>query len=125
MDWGVIPSVPLKPPGAREDQAGKGYFLIGDGIADFIFGHRWLLECEMRKNPAPRHAGTGGAGCLDWPYFETGIGCDTGQRENCPSLALRPKLPATAGQREVRESRPLCRNRLLIYRYRCGVGFGR
>ena len=30
--------------GAREDQAGKGYFLIGDGVADFIFGHRWLLE---------------------------------------------------------------------------------
>jgi hypothetical protein len=29
--------------GAREDQAGKGYFLIGDGVADFIFGHRWLL----------------------------------------------------------------------------------
>jgi len=25
--------------GAREDQAGKGYFLIGDGVADFIFGH--------------------------------------------------------------------------------------
>jgi hypothetical protein len=25
--------------GAREDQAGKGYFLIGDGIDDFIFGH--------------------------------------------------------------------------------------
>ena len=32
--------------GAREDQAGKGYFLIGDGVADFIFGHRWLLEFE-------------------------------------------------------------------------------
>jgi hypothetical protein len=31
---------------------------------------------------------------------------------NCPSLALRPKLPATADQREVHESRPLCRNRL-------------
>jgi hypothetical protein len=30
--------------GAREDQAGKGYFLIGDGVADFIFGHRWLLK---------------------------------------------------------------------------------
>ena len=32
--------------GAREDQAGKGYFLIGDGVADFIFGHRWLREFE-------------------------------------------------------------------------------
>ena len=30
--------------GAREDQAGKGYFLIGDGVAHFIFGHRWLRE---------------------------------------------------------------------------------
>jgi hypothetical protein len=26
-----------------EDEAGKGYFLIGDEVADFIFGHRWLL----------------------------------------------------------------------------------
>ena len=26
--------------GAREDQEGKGYFLIGDGVAHFIFGHR-------------------------------------------------------------------------------------
>jgi hypothetical protein len=32
--------------GARKDQAGKGYFLIGDGVADFIFGHRWLLKFE-------------------------------------------------------------------------------
>src|ERR1700689_747843 len=32
--------------GAREDQAGKGYLLIGDGVADFIFGHRWLLKFE-------------------------------------------------------------------------------
>ena len=47
-------------------------------------------------------------------YFVTGIECATGQRRNCPSLALRPKLPATADQREVRESRPLCRNRLFI-----------
>ena len=26
--------------GAREDQRGKGHFLIGDGVGDFIFGHR-------------------------------------------------------------------------------------
>jgi hypothetical protein len=32
--------------GSREDQAGKGYFLIGDGVADLIFGHRWLLKFE-------------------------------------------------------------------------------
>ena len=30
--------------GSREDQAGKGYFLIGDGVVHFIFGHRWLRE---------------------------------------------------------------------------------
>jgi hypothetical protein len=29
--------------GSREDQAGKGYFLISDEVAYFIFGHRWLL----------------------------------------------------------------------------------
>jgi hypothetical protein len=40
-------------------------------------------------------------GMLGLPYFETGIRCDTGQRESCPSLALRPKLPATADQWEV------------------------
>jgi hypothetical protein len=32
--------------GAREDQAGKGYFLIGDGVAHFIFGLGWLLKFE-------------------------------------------------------------------------------
>ncbi len=30
--------------GSREDQVGKGYFLISDGVDDFIFGHRWLRE---------------------------------------------------------------------------------
>jgi hypothetical protein len=35
--------------GASEDQAGKGHFLIGDGIADFIFGHRWLRFREFEK----------------------------------------------------------------------------
>ena len=30
--------------GSREDQTGKGYFLIGDGVDDFIFGHSWLRE---------------------------------------------------------------------------------
>ena len=33
--------------------------------------------------------------------------------KTCPSLAIRPKLPATADQREVRESRKLCRYHLL------------
>jgi hypothetical protein len=28
--------------GSREDQVGKGYFLIRDGVADLIFRHRWL-----------------------------------------------------------------------------------
>jgi hypothetical protein len=32
--------------GSREDQAGKGYFLIGDEVADFIFGHWWLRFLE-------------------------------------------------------------------------------
>jgi hypothetical protein len=50
---------------------------------------------------------------LGFTYLKTRIGCDTGQRLNYPSLALRPKLPATADQREVRESRPVCRYRLL------------
>jgi hypothetical protein len=35
--------------GSREDQMGKGYFLVGDGIADLIFGHRWLHFREVRK----------------------------------------------------------------------------
>ncbi|MGB8537080.1 MAG: hypothetical protein WCD57_11740, partial [Acidobacteriaceae bacterium] len=29
--------------GSREDQAGKGHFLIGDEVAYFVFGHKWLL----------------------------------------------------------------------------------
>jgi hypothetical protein len=73
---------------AREDQAGKGYFLIGDGVADFILGHKWLrnlrevrdrgFHCAWRRGgvqekiPRWRDA---------WiALFETGIGCDTGQR---------------------------------------------
>jgi hypothetical protein len=32
---------------------GKGYFLIGDGVADLIFGHRWLRSvgklCEVAR----------------------------------------------------------------------------
>ena len=35
--------------GSREDQAGKGYFLIGDEVGDFIFGHRWLRGVEKEK----------------------------------------------------------------------------
>ena len=54
----------------------------------------------MHKNPAM-------GGMLGLPYFVTGIGCDTGQLENCPSLALRPKLPATADQREGDERPPV------------------
>jgi hypothetical protein len=55
--------------GSREDQVGKGYFLIGDGVADLIFGHSWLLFREVVrekrwegiKNPA----GAGWLGSLD------------------------------------------------------------
>src|SRR5271156_6498305 len=35
--------------GSREDQVGKGYFLIGDEVADFIFGHRWLRGLEIEE----------------------------------------------------------------------------
>jgi hypothetical protein len=35
--------------GSREDQVGKGHFLISDWIADFIFGHRWLRFREVGK----------------------------------------------------------------------------
>jgi hypothetical protein len=58
--------------GAREDQAGKGYFLIGDGVADFIFGHWWLREFERwlwRESIKSR-----GGGMVELPYFVTGIG---------------------------------------------------
>jgi hypothetical protein len=48
--------------GAREDQAGKGYFLIGDGVADFIFRHRWLLEFERSFGQKK----TRRSGILDW-----------------------------------------------------------
>ena len=30
--------------GSREDQAGKSYFLIGDEVSDFIFGHSGSVE---------------------------------------------------------------------------------
>jgi hypothetical protein len=29
--------------GSREDQAGKGHFLIADEVTDFVFWDRWLL----------------------------------------------------------------------------------
>src|ERR1700678_2332016 len=45
--------------------------------------------------------------------FVTGIEWDTGQRENCPSLASRPKLPAPAGHGAVTRESAGCRNRLL------------
>ena len=38
--------------GSREDQAGKGYFLVCDGVADVVFGHRWLRllgGCEVAR----------------------------------------------------------------------------
>ena len=35
--------------GSREDQVGKGYFLISDGVADLIFGHRWLRGVEKEE----------------------------------------------------------------------------
>ena len=35
--------------GSREDQVGKGYFLISDWVADLIFGHRWLRFGEVGK----------------------------------------------------------------------------
>jgi hypothetical protein len=37
--------------GSREDQVGKGYFLIGDRVADLIFGHKWLRSggCEVAR----------------------------------------------------------------------------
>jgi hypothetical protein len=34
--------------GSGEDEAGKGHFLIGDEVIDFIFGHRWLLRVVER-----------------------------------------------------------------------------
>jgi len=34
---------------SREDQAGKDHFLIGDEVADFIFGHRCLREFGKRR----------------------------------------------------------------------------
>jgi hypothetical protein len=58
--------------GAREDQVGKGHFLIGDGVGDFIFGHRWLLKFELVTEVSPALEGAVGciknpaaAGCLD------------------------------------------------------------
>ena len=27
---------------SRENQVGKGYFLVGDEVANLIFGHKWL-----------------------------------------------------------------------------------
>jgi hypothetical protein len=58
--------------GAREDQAGKGYFLIGDGVVDFVFGHRWLREFELGTEVSTALGGAMGrtknpaaAGCLD------------------------------------------------------------
>jgi hypothetical protein len=33
---------------SREDQEGKGYFLVCDGVADVIFRHRWLRIGELR-----------------------------------------------------------------------------
>jgi hypothetical protein len=35
--------------GSREDQAGKGYFLIGDEVGYVIFWHRWLRGIEKEK----------------------------------------------------------------------------
>jgi hypothetical protein len=36
--------------GSKEDQAGKGYFLIGDEVADLFFGHRWLRGVVERED---------------------------------------------------------------------------
>jgi hypothetical protein len=30
-----------------EDQVGKGYFLIGDWVADLIFGYKWLRSEKL------------------------------------------------------------------------------
>jgi hypothetical protein len=81
--------------GSREDQVGKGYFLISDWVADLIFGPRWLrfrevgfVAAERRRaevsklgearwefNKKPRRGGP-----LGLSDFLTGIGWDTRQR---------------------------------------------
>ncbi len=46
--------------GSREDQVGKGYFLIGDEVAYFIFGHRWLQvvgKIESTRHKKSRRGG--------------------------------------------------------------------
>jgi hypothetical protein len=38
--------------GSRENHVGKGYFLIGDEVAHWIFGHKWLRlprSCEVAR----------------------------------------------------------------------------
>jgi hypothetical protein len=38
--------------GSRENQVGKGYFLISNEVADLIFGHKWLRlsgGCEVAR----------------------------------------------------------------------------
>jgi hypothetical protein len=46
--------------GSSEDQAGKGYFLVGDGFGDVVFRHRWVLLVGWLETRVirPRHSGT-------------------------------------------------------------------
>jgi hypothetical protein len=37
---------------SRENQVGKGYFLVSDEVADLTFGHKWLRlqgDCEVTR----------------------------------------------------------------------------
>jgi hypothetical protein len=62
---------------------------------------------------------------LGLPYFLTGIGCDTGQRENCPSLALRPNYRQLPTSGRYARATAVPKSSSTRYRYRSGIGFGR
>jgi hypothetical protein len=122
--------------GAREDQARKGYFLIGDGVADFIFGHRGLREFEVgEKLGAVVSTALGGAvgfikkhpaaaGCLDC------LICDrerVGHRTAVKLSFARAQAETTgtcrsaSGDARVRRLPKSSANRIP----RSGIGFGR
>jgi hypothetical protein len=69
------------------------------------------FSCSAKQGGT--HKKSAGAGVFDRLDLRQGLNVTPDSGENCPSLALRPKLPATADQRAVRESHRLCRNRLL------------
>ena len=107
--------------GASEDQAGKGYFLIGDGVVHFIFGHRWLREFERSKGQGFLtrlearwvHKKSRGGGVVGIrPYLWQGSGGTPDSGKAVLRSRLRPKLPATTRQRAVTRESACCRNHL-------------